>query len=145
MSRRNRQQQLIILIFFLMIRRPPRSTLFPYTTLFRPHHWCCCRTHRSRSPAPAHRRMRSEEHTSELQSPYDLVCRLLLEKKKRLRATRKAQSRTPTVGRTYVPLAPAPPAPRPAVASATPRRRLFFFMLPRPPRSTLFPYTTLFR
>src|SRR5260221_9720929 len=87
-----------LFFFFLMIRRPPRSTLFPYTTLFR-----------SASPAPpirgpraprrAHRRWprawrgsaarprartagRSEEHTSELQSHSDLVCRLLLEKKK---------------------------------------------------------------
>src|SRR5437867_9884066 len=79
-----------------MIRRPPRSTLFPYTTLFRsrlarrdrdtaagrdalpfaPSDGC-----RARS-ADA-RRCRSEEHTSELQSPYDLVCRLLLEKKKK--------------------------------------------------------------
>src|SRR5260221_2609859 len=71
--------------FFLMIRRPPRSTLFPYTTLFRSG----CRP----APGPgrrtaqcAHRRCRSEEHTSELQSHSDLVCRLLLEKKKR-RAT----------------------------------------------------------
>src|SRR6478672_12836346 len=66
--------------FFLMIRRPPRSTLFPYTTLFRappsrrrPHD--CLDTPR--------RRHRSEEHTSELQSRSDLVCRLLLEKKKK--------------------------------------------------------------
>src|SRR6266513_5669014 len=67
--------------FFLMIRRPPRSTLFPYTTLFRS----------SRPPSfpappgcasPTSRGRRSEEHTSELQSRFDLVCRLLLEKKK---------------------------------------------------------------
>src|SRR5260221_14517365 len=71
--------------FFLMIRRPPRSTLFPYTTLFR-------------SPLPVHLvriygkqfrgvgvRRRSEEHTSELQSHSDLVCRLLLEKKKKIK------------------------------------------------------------
>src|SRR6266576_5208385 len=69
--------------FFLMIRRPPRSTLFPYTTLFRPRAarrppW------RARSPRwPA--APRSEEHTSELQSRRDLVCRLLLEKKKKKR------------------------------------------------------------
>src|SRR5215467_15104734 len=68
--------------FFLMIRRPPRSTLFPYTTLFRssvPHcgssFWLCSNA--------AH--ARSEEHTSELQSPCNLVCRLLLEKKKTTR------------------------------------------------------------
>src|SRR5258708_31860350 len=63
-----------------MIRRPPRSTLFPYTTLFRSH------TPFHRSPRHrVHERWRlprSEEHTSELQSPDHLVCRLLLEKKK---------------------------------------------------------------
>src|SRR5258708_9185631 len=71
-----------------MIRRPPRSTLFPYTTLFRslprpgtrsPAPPRTCR--RRRAPA-ASARLRSEEHTSELQSPDHLVCRLLLEKKK---------------------------------------------------------------
>src|SRR6266487_1316603 len=68
--------------FFLMIRRPPRSTLFPYTTLFR----SCPDTLvsvRLPVPATAGRFARSEEHTSELQSPVHLVCRLLLEKKKR--------------------------------------------------------------
>src|SRR5436190_11763198 len=72
-----------VFFFFLMIRRPPRSTLFPYTTLFRSRR-------RSRwprlGPVPASGRSgptpRSEEHTSELQSHSDLVCRLLLEKKK---------------------------------------------------------------
>src|SRR5689334_24086999 len=71
--------------FFLMIRRPPRSTLFPYTTLFRSapppgRRWWSP----SRSAAPVTRcgRCRSEEHTSELQSQFHLVCRLLLEKKK---------------------------------------------------------------
>src|SRR5207248_4722576 len=68
-----------------MIRPPPRSTLFPYTTLFRspPRRSSCWPP--SPTPAgwrPSPRRPRSEEHTSELQSPYDLVCRLLLEKKK---------------------------------------------------------------
>src|SRR5207244_9167288 len=68
-----------------MIRRPPRSTLFPYTTLFRsrgrarlPFRSCRCAA-RSRADRD---RSRSEEHTSELQSPDHLVCRLLLEKKK---------------------------------------------------------------
>src|SRR5688572_31553440 len=89
------------MLFFLMIRRPPRSTLFPYTTLFRSRG-----TRRGRrSSPPVHlggadvrgsgragfrrgpdrapcRRARSEEHTSELQSQSNLVCRLLLEKKK---------------------------------------------------------------
>src|SRR6478735_30915 len=65
-----------------MIRRPPRSTLFPYTTLFRPAQagggGRCAGQHSGRHP-----RCRSEEHTSELQSPCNLVCRLLLEKKKK--------------------------------------------------------------
>src|SRR2546427_12346333 len=88
---------LIQFLFFLMIRRPPRSTLFPYTTLFRSHPregpqrarpWS-----RPRIPATSsgpRRRTglpsvsdRSEEHTSELQSQSNLVCRLLLEKKKK--------------------------------------------------------------
>src|SRR6476620_12539195 len=66
--------------FFLMIRRPPRSTLFPYTTLFRstPSMAADARDAHHRLP-PGHR---SEEHTSELQSRQYLVCRLLLEKKK---------------------------------------------------------------
>src|SRR5437867_9419983 len=72
-----------------MIRRPPRSTLFPYTTLFRSLY--LERAERAgeigvaspqRLGPGARRQRRSEEHTSELQSPYDLVCRLLLEKKK---------------------------------------------------------------
>src|SRR6266496_3314007 len=73
------------LFFFLMIRRPPRSTLFPYTTLFRARSG---RAPRGPSPrrTPPPRRSRSEEHTSELQSRRDLVCRLLLEKKKSQRA-----------------------------------------------------------
>src|SRR5260221_13722806 len=91
---------LFFFFFFLMIRRPPRSTLFPYTTLFRsygafldaPHaalrelrgwrqHPAGDRAHpESGTKGP---RGRSEEHTSELQSHSDLVCRLLLEKKKK--------------------------------------------------------------
>src|SRR2546430_12565832 len=77
----------LLVFFFLMIRRPPRSTLFPYTTLFR-----SVRRHRHLVRAMAIRRgahrefaagnPRSEEHTSELQSQSNLVCRLLLEKKK---------------------------------------------------------------
>src|SRR2546429_4394324 len=69
-----------------MIRRPPRSTLFPYTTLFRsrrrdrPGFGCRCRGGCGRGETC---RRRSEEHTSELQSRLHLVCRLLLEKKKR--------------------------------------------------------------
>src|SRR5256885_10057937 len=70
-----------------MIRRPPRSTLFPYTTLFRSrcHGASVCRE-AVHAPGPARaggQPPRSEEHTSELQSPCNLVCRLLLEKKKK--------------------------------------------------------------
>src|SRR5438034_10953549 len=75
--------------FFLVILPPPRSTLFPYTTLFRSGRQPAARErrgahpdHRSLAPARGFEHLRSEEHTSELQSHSDLVCRLLLEKKK---------------------------------------------------------------
>src|SRR5690349_23959561 len=73
----------VMILFFLMIRRPPRSTLFPYTTLFRsrPPRRLPSAARWSRSGAPRSAG-RSEEHTSELQSRRELVCRLLLEKKK---------------------------------------------------------------
>src|SRR6266496_4761088 len=80
---------LFFFFFFLMIRRPPRSTLFPYTTLFRSSVRGRSRWHGPvRPPGRGSRRShppgrRSEEHTSELQSRRDLVCRLLLEKKKK--------------------------------------------------------------
>src|SRR2546429_7990449 len=81
--------------FFLMIRRPPRSTLFPYTTLFRSkgrYGSCCLHPTRLREQPPdqgdpGEPRGRSEEHTSELQSRLHLVCRLLLEKKKKTTRT----------------------------------------------------------
>src|SRR6266536_3948371 len=81
-----------LFFFFLMIRRPPRSTLFPYTTLFRS---CGCPSrsscwHSPCTPSPA----RSEEHTSELQSRVDLVCRLLLEKKNKLTLLAYSSDRT---------------------------------------------------
>src|SRR5476651_1108424 len=71
-----------------MIRRPPRSTLFPYTTLFRS--WRAARRDRMVEPRwhNTKLRVRSEEHTSELQSRQYLVCRLLLEKKKKMRVLR---------------------------------------------------------
>src|SRR2546421_4538025 len=109
----------ICFFFFLMIRRPPRSTLFPYTTLFRSLLVLApvsaprvrARFHHTREPRAPVRRpiddflvdhhpgtvartpMRSEEHTSELQSRSDLVCRLLLEKKKEI--TQHQQETTP--------------------------------------------------
>src|SRR2546425_7083910 len=89
-----------LFFFFLMIRRPPRSTLFPYTTLFRSlaHHG-----HEQGQEIAGHaffrrleqgREPRSEEHTSELQSLAYLVCRLLLEKKKTKRIFRLRSSRS---------------------------------------------------
>src|SRR5882762_11876865 len=98
----------LFFFFFLMIRRPPRSTLFPYTTLFRPRspadrgsarpsRWPSCAAcrdrgrRRRRSP-----RARSEEHTSELQSHLNLVCRLLLEKKKQKHVRNKLIQDTTT-------------------------------------------------
>src|SRR2546426_8937282 len=98
-----------------MIRRPPRSTLFPYTTLFRSPPGLPAREHHSRlerprvqgplargdrPPARDEQLPRSEEHTSELQSPCNLVCRLLLEKKKDtiptpIRATLYPRTTTP--------------------------------------------------
>src|SRR5216684_1962650 len=70
-------------VFFLMIRRPPRSTLFPYTTLFRSFAGAVRCSRASFGVCPARALFeRSEEHTSELQSRLHLVCRLLIEKKK---------------------------------------------------------------
>src|ERR1039457_7126264 len=91
---------LLFFFFFLMIRRPPRSTLFPYTTLFRS--WSSpwsgvkpsVRTGSQNS-------IRSEEHTSELQSPCNLVCRLLLEKKKSKKTKRRHQSANTQQDRTH--------------------------------------------
>src|SRR5256885_12726165 len=85
--------------FFLMIRRPPRSTLFPYTTLFRSVHDNASRQlHRHAGILLGDERGRSEEHTSELQSPCNLVCRLLLEKKKHL----PTPSATPSTSLSHV-------------------------------------------
>src|SRR5256885_12485224 len=74
-----------------MIRRPPRSTLFPYTTLFRSHQHVAAgdERHGERAHRGARPDHRSEEHTSELQSPCNLVCRLLLEKKKKKTSTNR--------------------------------------------------------
>src|SRR3989442_10844023 len=86
-----------------MIRRPPRSTLFPYTTLFRSRS-SGSRTWESISPTSAgcvfdRRTMRSEEHTSELQSRPHLVCRLLLEKKKKTKEKQDLRLRPEHIAR----------------------------------------------
>src|SRR5215216_2449457 len=127
------------MFFFLMIRRPPRSTLFPYTTLFRSirrRSWAVRRRRCSHTPQAN----RSEEHTSELQSPDHLVCRLLLEKKKNAEdaaaVVRVVAVESSLVVATLVQL---------FHAVGRSLAQLFFLMIRRPPRSTLFPYTTLFR
>src|SRR6266571_2422300 len=140
-----------LLFFFLMIRRPPRSTLFPYTTLFRSRTDCFSSTTSTPSstlvPNP-----RSEEHTSELQSHVNLVCRLLLEKKKRHRH-RGLGVREDIVENDACLLARVSQDVRRPIADfrgVGPGAvhlcdNFFFLMIRRPPRSTLFPYTTLFR
>src|SRR6185312_10628022 len=131
-----------LFFFFLMIRRPPRSTLFPTrrssdlspgATILPPSRVTISSTRARPS--------RSEEHTSELQSRSDLVCRLLLEKKKRPPRRGLLRRRRCGTG------ARKPPAPRRwPRRHPRPRDRCFFFLMRRrPPRSTLFPYTTLFR
>src|SRR3712207_7562245 len=107
------------ILFFLMIRRPPRSTLFPYTTLFRSEvaereygvKITCSKRPDERISLPEHYAIdraaterRSEEHTSELQSRQYLVCRLLLEKKMKMYTT---QLVNPTVSLAFSLIAPA--------------------------------------
>src|SRR6266849_1101145 len=123
-----------------MLRRPPRSTLFPYTTLFRSH-VLVGRPPALAVPLAGHvgEDLRSEEHTSELQSRVDLVCRLLLEKKKGEVERNVNRHRTHRKSHVLVDFYPV-------AADTPPNSDLFFFlMIRRPPRSTLFPYTTLFR
>src|SRR6266700_3556488 len=136
-----------------MIRRPPRSTLFPYTTLFRSP----ARSSRG-SQRPDRRRRprygRSEEHTSELQSRENLVCRLLLEKKKKNKKAILQIKKIKKIILYYI---------INIITFLFNNDHIFliyyfyilffcflfffffFLMIRRPPRSTLFPYTTLFR
>src|ERR1022692_3658776 len=124
--------------FFLMIRRPPRSTLFPYTTLFRSITNIDFIFYYSlNNKVSLIFFNRSEEHTSELQSPCNLVCRLLLEKKK----TNPVED---PPGDAHRPALPPAGEGRPEFAYQ-PARRFFFLIIRRPPRSTLFPYPRLFR
>src|SRR4029077_9387277 len=123
------------------MRRPPRSTLFPYTTLFRSSSDIFA-DHGFEVVAmfdidPEVVGTRSEEHTSELQSHLNLVCRLLLLK-----------NRDTFVWSVFRCVSTASPPQRSSMRrslrSAAPASS-FFLMIRRPPRSTLFPYTTLFR
>src|SRR6266704_1994193 len=133
-------------IFFLMIPRPPRSTLFPYTTLFRSH-----ATRRAYPNARAFGRGgqagggRSEEHTSELQSRFELVCRLLLEKKKLCARAKWNCGRYSTSRRrrelSLVFGAIQPGARRPGTDHAL----VFCLYRYRPPKARLLPYAPLFR
>src|SRR6266571_3288011 len=135
-----------------MIRRPPRSTLFPYTTLFRstvatlPLPWLARNTDRDAD-------RRSEEHTSELQSHVNLVCRLLLEKKKKsprarlkyhMNKYKKTTNKRPDRFGSYY-SCESESIYRCLQHTDGPLSFFFFLMIRRPPRSTLFPYTTLFR
>src|ERR1022692_1941279 len=138
-----------------MIRRPPRSTLFPYTTLFRSpvledNNLLCSLMEAGILNRDA---SRSEEHTSELQSPCNVVCRLLLEKKKQSRAPRHDFARTDGTSaadcrpatRPYLQRVDDGANVRPSLFEMLVAMVFFFLMIRRPPRSTLFPYTTLFR
>src|SRR6266487_3062337 len=125
-----------------MIRRPPRSTLFPYTTLFRSvDHLHPVRLHRRHEDAVADR---SEEHTSELQSPVHLVCRLLLEKKKKQPGEHWQEQCQDHQAIDGV-LEDADNCGGEKCGKQVELQPVFFLMIRRPPRSTLFPYTTLFR
>src|SRR6266487_2516478 len=136
-----------------MIRLPPRSTLFPYTTLFRSQARHVPRELAGRRLHPLGGQ-RSEEHTSELQSPVHLVCRLLLEKKKRPEGSTKNGNQRyskrsvvmSAVTTNIQSLSSCTIASSGLAHSVLCIFYFFFFlMIRRPPRSTLFPYTTLFR
>src|ERR1022692_3283565 len=143
---------LVLFFFFLMIRRPPRSTLFPYTTLFRSAHshgWSAGR--RSRAPS-CHRsdRKSTRLNSSHLVISYAVFC---LKKKKKKIKTDAEQRRQVVHARRRCTVVDAPRVPHAALVSeccggthvCSCSVFFFFLMIRRPPRSTLFPYTTLFR
>src|SRR5215471_12365809 len=144
----------LLLLFFLMIRPPPRSTLFPYTTLFRSRSGPPPLSSKGRCP-PTGRPPRSDRKSTRLNSShveisYAVFC---LKKKKNAQPTRHphATRQTHRCRGARVPCWPrssnaASRAPGyPARRQARARSLFFFLMIRRPPRSTLFPYTTLFR
>src|SRR6476659_7818012 len=142
---------LLFLFFFLMIRRPPRSTLFPYTTLFR--------SLRSRPGSPrragrggprsSDRRDRKSTrlNSSHLGISYAVFC---LKKKQTTHVDQQPTKKDPKVELVVEPPGPDP-ARRPVAVTMADHHQVsighqfFFLLIRRPPRSTLFPYTTLFR
>src|SRR6266581_3163058 len=131
-----------------MIRRPPRSTLFPYTTLFRSPSTTSTSWGFASTSGSAVGATRSEEHTSELQSPVHLVCRLLLEKKNSVTSSKhRFFAGKVLYAKIRTNLSKVVRVDFDGLCSADmyPLTPLFFLMIRRPPRSTLFPYTTLFR
>src|SRR5215510_6872424 len=129
-----------VLFFFLMIRRPPRSTLFPYTTLFRPraaHRPEPCRAARGGRGARARDRMSTRLNSSHVAISYAVFC---LKKKKHYARVRRSDRRLRNALRRSGHLHDLAVELLPLL-----RLTLFFLMIRRPPRSTLFPYTTLFR
>src|SRR3954465_11717655 len=125
--------------FFLMIRRPPRSTLFPYTTLFRSEHTSELQSHdnlvcRFWSSDVC---SRSEEHTSELQSHDNIVCRLLLEKK--THALREAKL-IAAAGFALAALQGPPQQLREPKEKGGPLRYVFFLLTNFPPEESLSPH-----
>src|SRR6266581_2797714 len=127
-----------------MIRRPPRSTLFPYTTLFRSPPPPLAFSRSAWSQWPRLPRRRSEEHTSELQSPVHLVCRLLLEKKNALLvcSTHRLAKALCLNGPINKKFSRYSTTCGPFFKTFC---AFFFLITRRPPRAKLFPYTTLFR
>src|SRR6266571_721801 len=137
-----------------MILPPPRSTLFPYTTLFRSPLAPLGQPSRCTAAEAPRPERRSEEHTSELQSHVNLVCRLLLEKKKKRFDVGRAMLAVgiesnigparQRVGDTCLQCRTLPEINGMSDCNSS-VFYFFFLMIRRPPRSTLFPYTTLFR
>src|SRR6202047_3657142 len=147
--------RLVLLFFFLMIRRPPRSTLFPYTTLFRSMavYLVPCKgraTHFLTTPANVFLDRKSTRlNSSHRTISYAVFC--LKKKTQHNRAGSRPASTTPGLGprfRVSAPLVdcrPPPPGRRPATSHGLIRPYVFFLMIRRPPISTLFPCPTLFR
>src|SRR6516164_4897748 len=127
-------------LFFLMTRRPPRSTLFPYTTLFRSYPRR--RPRRGALPLrrgePLARRARQDRKSTRLNSSHSSISYAVFGLKKKKIAVSVGRPSNRHVGRCPYPVVKRHVAPGTL-------RILFFLMIRRPPRSTLFPYTTLFR